>query len=103
MVTREYGAKWVSLGHEVKGAVRPARAKSMQEVMDGVRARLSLHPVEIIGVEGIAAGETLGTREPVLVHSKLEGAGAGLSFTVRSANRTLSDNMLKECIAQFTA
>ena len=102
MVTREYGAKWVTLGQEVKGAVRPSRAQSMQQVMDGLRTRLALHPVEIIGMEGIAAGEVLGTREPVLVHSKLEGAGASLAFTVRSTNKTLSDNLLKECITQFT-
>ena len=99
MVTRDYGARWVSLGHEVKGVARPAKSASVKDVMAALRTKVGLYPVEIINLEGIAAGEVLVTREPVLVHTKHDAAAGAVAVTVRSANRTLSDNVLKDVLS----
>jgi hypothetical protein len=116
MVTREYGALWVGLAHEAKGSARlprtapstsasasAASAAAAAAVLNVLRTRVGVHPVEVIGAEGIAAGEVVGTRERVLVHSKCDVGTGTVALTVRAGNRTLSDNTLKECVTQLSA
>lgn len=49
MVTKDYGAKWVTLPQEVKVSVRPVSVSSQQQLMPLLKSGLGSHGVEIIG------------------------------------------------------
>jgi AP-4 complex subunit epsilon-1 len=91
--TQEYGKKWPGLSSEkILNIPATPSVKSVAQFMDTVRSRLSLHPIQIIGQEGIAAGTFL-PKIPCLVHGKV--TSANLDLRVRTPSSLLTDSLAK--------
>jgi AP-4 complex subunit epsilon-1 len=90
--TQEYGKKWPSLSSEKLFKVPAAATKTVSQFMDTVRSKLNLHPIQIIGQEGIAAGTFL-PKMPCLVHGKV--TSTNLDLRIRTSSSLLTDSLAK--------
>ncbi|CAI8050729.1 AP-4 complex subunit epsilon-1 [Geodia barretti] len=91
--TQEYGKKWPGLSNERTLNIQSSpNTKTVAQFMDTLRSRLSLHPIQIIGQEGIAAGTFL-PKIPCLVHGKV--TSANLDLRVRTPSSLLTDSLAK--------
>merc|ERR1719378_228600 len=63
----------------------PTSMSSCQELMNRLQKVFNVHPVEIIGTEGIAAGRVLPGNDPVFFHGKLAPGRLDLLIRCRDA------------------
>eukprot|EP00697_Spironema_sp_BW2_P010272 gnl/Spiro4/25436_TR12687_c0_g1_i1.p1 gnl/Spiro4/25436_TR12687_c0_g1~~gnl/Spiro4/25436_TR12687_c0_g1_i1.p1 ORF type:complete len:1239 (-),score=303.72 gnl/Spiro4/25436_TR12687_c0_g1_i1:57-3773(-) len=92
--TQEYAAKWPSLPAEKKVRVSPTALTMPNDLMTRASSLLNLHPVEVIGMEAITAGQLLDGRH-VLMHARMTPGAVDLM--IRSPDRTLSEYLAKSC------
>lgn len=70
VTTQQVGQMWGQLPAESKVQMQTS-ITSPQELMMRLQRSLNVHPVEIIGTEGIAAGRVLPGNDPCFFHGKL--------------------------------
>merc|ERR1719409_2366308 len=84
VTTAQVGQMWGQLASERKVVLRTSIA-SCQELMQRLGMRLNAHPVEIIGSEGIAAGQVVPSGDPCFLHGKLSPQRLELLVRTRDA------------------
>lgn len=88
--TEEFGRKWGSLTYERK--LKLQSSLKPPELMDALRKKFNLHPIQLIKSEGIAAGNFL-PDTMCLVHGKV--GGHQLEFWVRTNSSLLTESIAK--------
>mmetsp|Transcript_114585 Transcript_114585/g.348629 ORF Transcript_114585/g.348629 Transcript_114585/m.348629 type:complete len:125 (+) Transcript_114585:3-377(+) len=94
MVTAQFGAMWGTLPAERNVQIQTSLG-SCQELMARLQSSLNIHPVEIIGMEGIAAGRVLPGNDPCLLHGKL--SPPRLDIIVRCRDMGVSHRVAELC------
>lgn len=67
-----------------------------QEMMNRFRQSLNVHPVEIIGMEGIAAGQVQPGTDPCFLHGKL--APPRLDVLIRTRDPGVAQRVADMCL-----
>jgi hypothetical protein len=79
------------------------RIASCPDLLAAMQAHLNVHPVEIIGVEGIAAGTS--AAGPCFIHAKLDGPREEglqmLEIIVKASSPDLVNQVLELCRARL--
>merc|ERR1712151_788641 len=70
VTTAQVGGMWGQLPSQ-REAQLSTSIGTCQEMMVRLQTKLNVHPVEIIGMEGIAAGRVLPGNDPCFLHGKL--------------------------------
>merc|ERR1719229_864678 len=70
VTTAQVGSTWASLPSEQRVQMSTS-CGTCQDMMTRLRSSLNVHPVEIIGTEGIAAGRVLPGNDPCFLHGRL--------------------------------
>jgi hypothetical protein len=69
--TADFGAAWPQHTIEKKVRVAPAAVAGPADYMSKMQRLVGLHAVQVIGVEGICAGNVVGTPAMALVHARI--------------------------------
>mmetsp|Transcript_62189 Transcript_62189/g.131388 ORF Transcript_62189/g.131388 Transcript_62189/m.131388 type:complete len:988 (+) Transcript_62189:93-3056(+) len=96
--TAQVGQQWGSLPSERTIQVATT-CVSPQDMMSRLQRAANVHPVEIIGMEGIAAGRVLPGNDPCFLHGKL--APPNLSLLVRCRDPTVAEAVANLCRQAF--
>eukprot|EP00743_Colponemidia_sp_Colp-15_P002166 GILK01002351.1.p1 GENE.GILK01002351.1~~GILK01002351.1.p1 ORF type:complete len:1062 (-),score=193.43 GILK01002351.1:67-3252(-) len=96
LTTAQFGSSWGGHNEEKRFVISPSSVHSPDEFMNRVRSRLMIQPVEVIGVEAIAAGKRVGSNDLCLVHGKV--GPTGLEMIVRTANKQFTDLVADLCM-----
>mmetsp|Transcript_10303 Transcript_10303/g.23666 ORF Transcript_10303/g.23666 Transcript_10303/m.23666 type:complete len:126 (+) Transcript_10303:3-380(+) len=94
VTTQQVGQMWGSLASERKMQLQTSCA-NCQEVMSRLQNGANAHPVEIIGMEGIAAGRVQPGNDPCFLHSML--APPRLDISVRTQDAAVAQRVLELC------
>mmetsp|Transcript_87521 Transcript_87521/g.137026 ORF Transcript_87521/g.137026 Transcript_87521/m.137026 type:complete len:970 (+) Transcript_87521:186-3095(+) len=96
VTTQQVGGAWGQLAIEKKMQIQTS-ISSCQEMMHRLQSSLNVHPVEIIGMEGIAAGRVIASpgQDPVFLHGKL--APPALTLLVKCQNPGVGDKVVEIC------
>eukprot|EP00927_Polykrikos_kofoidii_P050231 TRINITY_DN44151_c0_g1_i1.p1 TRINITY_DN44151_c0_g1~~TRINITY_DN44151_c0_g1_i1.p1 ORF type:complete len:1023 (+),score=200.07 TRINITY_DN44151_c0_g1_i1:127-3195(+) len=92
--TAQVGSAWGQLPSERRVAIRTSIA-SCEDFMRRLCATLNVHPVEIIGSEGIAAASVLPGNDPCFFHGKF--APGRLDLLVRTRDAGVAQRMCEIC------
>jgi len=94
VTTAQVGAMWQQLPTERRMQLNTSMA-SCKDMMSRLQNSLNVSPVEIIGMEGIAAGRVLSSQgnDPVFLHGKL--APPRLDMLVRCQQPGVADQVVK--------
>jgi AP-4 complex subunit epsilon-1 len=84
MTTQQVGAMWGQLAAERRVMIQTSMA-NCQEFMRRLQTHLNVQQVDIIGVEGIAAGRVLPGNDPCFFHGKLNPPRLELLIRTRDA------------------
>eukprot|EP00922_Rhytidocystis_sp_ex-Travisia-forbesii_P059312 GHVS01087943.1.p1 GENE.GHVS01087943.1~~GHVS01087943.1.p1 ORF type:complete len:1048 (-),score=161.32 GHVS01087943.1:328-3471(-) len=101
--TAQVGSMWGTLSLESKGSMALPSGTSCEALMARLRDLLSVHIVEVIGVEGIAAGRL--PQEPqgaVFIHCKVTD-GNRADVIVKTASEQVSQNVLNVCLSRLAS
>lgn len=93
ITTQELGSRWGTLPAERKVRLQTTM-KNCEELMSRVKSGMNMHPVQIIGMEGLAAGQGPGA-VPCFLHGKLQPPV--LDVLIRSSNPALSGTIADQC------
>merc|ERR1719460_2385075 len=93
ITTQQLGAQWASLGTERKIQMATTIG-SCPDLMAAMQRHLNIHAVEIIGSEGIAAGQSA-TGMPCFIHGDL-GPGR-LGLIVKTGDAALAAAVVELC------
>merc|ERR1712167_288008 len=93
--TRDVGTMWGQLPAERRAALQTS-ISNCQEMMTRLQNGLNVHPVEIIGMEGIAAGRVLPGNDPFFLHGKL--APGRLEILVRCRDPAVAQRVAEMCM-----
>lgn len=80
--TQQVGQQWGSLPPEQVVQIATS-CTSCQDMMTRLQARLNVHPVQVIGTEGICAGRVLPGNDPCFLHGSLTPPRLTLKIKVR--------------------
>jgi hypothetical protein len=92
VTTMQVGQMWGQLATERRMQILTSMG-SCQDMMMRMQKSLSVQPVEIIGMEGIAAGRVLPGNDPVFLHGKLNPPK--LDLLVRCQNPGIADKVVE--------
>ncbi|XP_024137515.1 AP-4 complex subunit epsilon-1 [Oryzias melastigma] len=94
--TEEYGSMWLAFSHDTKQnlTLMKEEQEPLSATLNALKKKLSLHVVEIIGVEGLVACSLL-QDQPCLMHCRVH-AGR-LAVWLRSPVADLPDCLLYHC------
>jgi len=95
VTTAQLGAMWGQLPAEQKLQLQTS-ILNCQELMQRLSTSLNVHPVEIIGMEGIAAGRVLPGNDPCFLHGKL--APPRLEMLVRCRDPGVGQRVAELCM-----
>mmetsp|Transcript_60097 Transcript_60097/g.143211 ORF Transcript_60097/g.143211 Transcript_60097/m.143211 type:complete len:1071 (+) Transcript_60097:145-3357(+) len=95
VTTPQVGQVWGTLASERKASLQTS-APNWQELMGRMQARLQVHPVEVIGAEGICAGRILPGNDPCFLHGKL--APPRLDILVRCQDPNVAQRVADMCV-----
>lgn len=91
ITTAQVGQTWASLANERKSRISTS-LKTIPEMMQRLQSGVNIHPVEIIGMEGIAAGQVSASGSPCYLHGKLQPPF--LDMIVRGGDAGVVDQVL---------
>lgn len=91
---QQYGPLWQQLPYTQRLQVHTSLL-STQDMLMRMQMKLSTHPVQVIGAEGISAGRTFPANDPVLVHGKL--TIPTLEITVKCQNSEIGMKVAELC------
>eukprot|EP00746_Dinoflagellata_sp_MGD_P089116 gnl/MRDRNA2_/MRDRNA2_35201_c0_seq1.p1 gnl/MRDRNA2_/MRDRNA2_35201_c0~~gnl/MRDRNA2_/MRDRNA2_35201_c0_seq1.p1 ORF type:complete len:459 (+),score=106.12 gnl/MRDRNA2_/MRDRNA2_35201_c0_seq1:222-1598(+) len=91
ITTAQVGQTWASLANEKKLRINTT-IQSVAEMMQRLQRSVNVHPVEIIGVEGIAAGQVGLGGTPCYLHGKLQQPF--LDMIVRGGDAAVVDQVM---------
>jgi len=94
VTTAQVAAMWPQLASERAAQIHTSLG-SCQEMMFRLQNAVNVSPVEIIGMEGIAAGRVLPGNEPCFLHGKL--APPRLDIKVRCRDAGVAQNVADLC------
>lgn len=94
VTTAQVGSTWGSLASEQKVSMQTSCA-TPQDLMMRFQTQLNVQPVEIIGMEGIAAGRVLPANTPCFLHGKL--APPRLEILVRTQDAGVAQRVAELC------
>lgn len=92
VTTAQVGQAWQQLATERRLQINTSIG-SCQVMMTRFQSNMNVHPVEIIGTEGIAAGRVLPGNDPVFLHGKLNPPR--LDLLVRCQNPGVADRVVE--------
>jgi len=92
VTTAQVGQAWQTLATERRLQINTSIG-SCQVMMTRFQSIMNVHPVEIIGTEGIAAGRVLPGNDPVFLHGKLNPPR--LELLVRCQNPGVADRVVE--------
>lgn len=95
VTTAQVGQMWGTLPIEKRVQLQTSIG-SCQELMQRLQQRLNVHPVEIIGMEGIAAGRVQPGTDPCFLHGKL--APPRLDVLVRTRDAGVAQTVADLCM-----
>jgi len=95
VTTQQLGAMWGQLPTEQSVQLQTS-ILNCQELMQRLSASMNVHPVEIIGMEGIAAGRVLPGNDPCFLHGKL--APPRLHVLVRCRDPAVGQRVAELCM-----
>jgi len=91
---QQYGPLWQQLPYAQRLQVHTS-LPSTQDMLMRMQMKLSAHPVQVIGAEGIAAGRMFPANDPVLLHGKLNTPT--LEITVKCQNSEIGMKVAELC------
>merc|ERR1712217_853701 len=94
VTTAQVGQTWGSLASERKIQIATSIG-SCQDLMQRLQSGVNVHPVQIIGMEGIAAGRVLPGNDPCFLHGKL--APGRLELLVRCQDAGVAQRVADVC------
>jgi AP-4 complex subunit epsilon-1 len=94
VTTQQVGATWNQLATERRMQIQTSMS-TPQDMMGRMQNSVNVQAVEIIGMEGIAAGRVLPGNDPVFLHGKL--APPRLELMVRCQNPGIADRVIEVC------
>jgi len=94
VTTQQVGANWQQLPTERRLQLQTSMS-TCKDMMNRLQNSVNVHPVEIIGMEGIAAGQVLPNNGPVFLHGKL--APPRLDLLVRCQDAGVADRVIEVC------
>lgn len=94
VTTAQVGSMWGQLPSQRESQLSTTIG-TCQEMMVRLQTKLNVHPVEIIGMEGIAAGRVLPGNDPCFLHGKL--APPHLHILVRCQNPGVAQTVVDLC------
>lgn len=92
--TAQVGQMWGRLASERKMQLQTSMG-SCQDMMSRMQSAVNVQPVEIIGMEAIAAGRVLPGNDPVFLHGKLQPGR--LDLLVRCQDAGIADRVIQIC------
>jgi len=92
--TAQVGQMWAQLASERRLQIGTSLQTS-QAMMERLQTRVNVHPVQIIGMEGIAAGRVLPGNEPCFLHGKLRPPQ--LDVIVRCRDAGVAERVVQLC------
>lgn len=94
VTTAQVGSTWASLPSERRVQMQTSCA-TCQDMMTRLQTQVNVQPVEIIGMEGIAAGRVLPSNDPCFLHGKL--APPRLDILVRCRDPGVAQRVADLC------
>lgn len=94
VTTAQVGGMWNQLASERRMQIQTSIG-NCKEMMMRLQNAVNVNPVEIIGMEGIAAGRVLPGNDPVFLHGKL--APPRLDLLVRCQNPAVAEKTVEIC------
>jgi hypothetical protein len=95
----DFGKQWVSYPHEKKVIIKSASSTPITapDYSEQVEKQLNIHVIQTIKQECIALARVIGHESNVLVlaHAKMPTSTTGLTFTVKSKDKTLCDHICR--------
>lgn len=98
---QQVGQLWGQLASEKRVQI-PTSVASCQELMNRLQASMNIHPVQIIGQEGIAAGRVLPGTDPCFLHGKLSMQPPRAELLVRTRDAGVAQRVAEACARALT-
>ncbi|XP_035669970.1 AP-4 complex subunit epsilon-1-like isoform X1 [Branchiostoma floridae] len=102
LTTEQYGEKWPLTSHDKRLKLEISKVTKVAGIMDMLQGRLGIHPVDIIGNEGIASGSLL-QQGLCLLHVKVTTKvnTSTVELWVKSNSQLFTECIVRECAAIF--
>lgn len=93
---QQVGQMWAQLPSERRVQIQTS-VTSCQELMTRLQASMNVHPVQIIGEEGIAAGRVTPGTDPCFLHGKLAFKPPRVELLVRTRDAGVAQRVAESC------